>query len=223
MNEKFILNLPSITEEEQALIATKRVLVIGCGGLGGYVSEFLARLGVSQITVLDFDRFEESNINRQILATSQTMGKSKSETARERILSINPDADVTAVNARLSAENAGGIIQGHDLVIDALDNIETRLVIEEACSDLGITMIHGAVHGWTFQTAVVSPGSGLMKRLYSKTTGSETKTVLSFVPPCCAAVQVSEALLYLCGRPTNLDGKVLFSNMETMETAAVSV
>lgn len=223
MNEKFILNLPSITEKEQELIAAKRVLVSGCGGLGGYVSEYLARLGISHITVLDFDCFEESNVNRQILATASTIGKSKAEVSKERILSINPNADVTAVNARISSENAVELIRGHDLVIDALDNVETRLVLEEACTSLDIPMIHGAVHGWTYQAAFVAPGSGLMKKLYSKSKGNETKTVLSFVPPCCAAVQVSEALLYLSGRPNALNGKILFSNMETAETTVINI
>lgn len=228
MDERFIRNIPAISEEEQALISSKRILVAGCGGLGGYVAEYLARLGISRITVLDCDSFEKSNINRQLLATSSNLGKSKAETAKERILSINPGAEAVSVNERLSAANAAGLVSGHDLVIDALDTVESRLILGEACAEAGITIIHGAVHGWSFQAAVVPPGSGLLKRLYGESTGSGNTgsgsgTILSFVPPCCAAVQVSEAVQYLCGRPGALDGRVLFSDLETLENTLITV
>ncbi len=223
MDGKFILNLPAISEDEQKLLATKRVLVAGCGGLGGYICEYLARLGVSNITVLDYDHFEESNINRQLLATSSSMGKSKADTAKERILSINQNAEVLSINEQLSSENAVEIIRGHSLVIDALDSVKSRLILEDACSKFEITMIHGAVHGWNFQTAVIPPGSGVLNKLYDESTESINKTILSFVPPCCAAIQVSEALRFLCGRPSVLENKVLFFNMETLENILVTV
>lgn len=223
MDERFIRNIPAISEDEQELIMSKRVLVAGCGGLGGYISEYLVRLGISHITVLDCDRFEQSNVNRQLLADSATFGKSKAETAKARILSINPHADAVSVTERLSAENAEQIISGHDLVIDALDSVESRLVLENACAELGITMIHGAVSGWTFEAAVVPPGSGILRKLYGAGTDPGSSTVLSFVPPCCAAVQVSETLLYLCGRPSGLRGSVMFFNMETMENTLITI
>ncbi len=223
MDERFIRNIPSISEEEQELIASKRILVAGCGGLGGYVSEYLARLGITHITVLDCDYFEESNINRQLLAASSTIEKSKAETSKERILSINPNADAVSVKEFLSEKNAASIVRDHDLVIDALDSVDTRLILEEACAKSGITIIHGAVHGWCFQVAVVPPGSGILKRLYGRNRSSESKTILSFVPPCCAAVQVSEALLNICGRPGALQNKVLFYNMETLENTLITI
>lgn len=223
MDEKLIRNIPAISESEQELISSKRVFIAGCGGLGGYAVEYLARLGILQFTVLDCDSFEESNINRQLLAELTTLGKSKAETAKGRILSISPAADVTALTEKLTSENAADMISGHDLVIDALDSVESRLVLENACTELGITMIHGAVHGWSFEAAVVSPGSGLIKRLYANSVKSESKTILSFVPPCCAAVQASEALLFLLGRQSGLGGKVLFFDMETMENTLISI
>ena len=194
VDKRYERNIPAISEDDQQLLATKRVLVVGCGGLGGYVIEYLARLGIGELTVTDGDCFEESNFNRQLLSSVPKLGCSKAKAAAERLTQINPDVRVTAVEARFDIDNADELVSGQDLVIDALDNVTSRLLLEDVCAVHGVTIVHGAIQGWSVQTAVVRPGSGLLHRLYGPQGAAPGKTSLSFTPAFCAAVEVAEAV-----------------------------
>ncbi len=111
MEERYSRNIPSVSAEEQAALARRRVLVAGCGGLGGYLIEYLARMGVGEITAVDGDMFEPSNLNRQLLSTQALLGTGKALAARERVRAVNPAVAVRAVEAFLDGENAGGLVR----------------------------------------------------------------------------------------------------------------
>lgn len=212
MEARYIRNIPALTEDECALLRTKRVAVIGCGGLGGHIIELLARIGVGNIRCVDGDVFDESNLNRQLLSAPALIGKSKTEAAAARVAGINPDVHVTAVNAFLHETNAAELIADCDAVLDALDGIHARKLLAKACSDAGIPYVYGAISGWVAQTAVSMPGDGLIDRLYPDGVRIQDKSVLSFTPALCASMQAALCTKLLTGRPVE-SGKLFYFDL----------
>lgn len=198
----------------------KTVAVIGCGGLGGYAIEYLVRLGVGKIVAVDGDEFSESNLNRQLLCTRDTIGKSKAMQAKLRAESINPTVEVKAVCEYMTEDNAEAILSGCDLVIDALDNTQSRKVLLNACNKLGLTLVHGAIGSRCFQLAVIKPGMELPDASAREFHGGE---VQAFVPAMCAAVQISEAEKILTGRESSLCGKLLCVDLNDNETVEIKL
>lgn len=200
MEGRYLRNIPALTEAECALLRTKKVAVIGCGGLGGHILELLARLGVGELVAVDGDVFDESNLNRQLLAEVPLLGESKARAAKARLERVNPDVAVTAVAAFLDESNAAALIAGCDAVVDALDNIEGRKILSAAAAKSGIPYVYGAIGGWVAQAALSIPGDGLVERLYPEGTVIRDKSVLSFTPALCASMQCALCVKLLTGR-----------------------
>ncbi|MCS7279011.1 MAG: HesA/MoeB/ThiF family protein [Thermodesulfobacteriaceae bacterium] len=213
--KRYEKNIGTLSLDEFLSLRRSKVCVVGCGGLGGYVIELLARLGVGYLTVVDKDVFEESNLNRQILCELNSLGKSKALVAKERLKNINPEVEVQAMVTEINLKNGKEILRGHDLVIDALDNAEGKKFLEELAEALEIPLVHGAVAGWFGQVACIFPGDRLLKTLYlSKTFGIEKEIgVPSFTPALIASFQVSEAIKILIKRGEVLRKKVLLVNL----------
>ena len=202
MPEKRLLkNIPAIRGEEQALLGQKTVAIVGCGGLGGYLAEFLGRLGVGCLRLIDGDAFEESNLNRQLGSGLPLLGQNKAEAAAARLRRIHPDIRAEAHDVFLTAENAPALLRGCDAVLDGLDSVAGRRVLSDACDALGLPCIWGGVNGWTAQAALGLPGDGLVHRLWPEAAPAPDETVLSFTPALCAAVQSALCTRLLCGRP----------------------
>ena len=216
MEPRYIRNLNALTEVECNALRSKKVAVIGCGGLGGYLIEMLARLGVGAIVAVDGDVFEETNLNRQILSSPAELGNSKAEAAAARVRTINPDVEVTCVVTFLNAENAIGLLDGCDVVLDGLDNIDSRKVLADACSQLGIPYVFGAIQGWVAQAALSMPGDGLIQRLYPDGIEVLDHSVLSFAPALCASMQVALCTKVLVGQPVE-SGKLWYMDLYPME------
>ena len=214
---QFLRNLPALSPEQQQLLEKSHVLVVGCGGLGGYVLELLARLGVGELTAADGDCFELSNLNRQLLSTHETLGQNKAAVAKTRVETICPDIRFHACTDFFSSENTQELLAGKDLVIDALDSIPDRLALERACAQAGLTILHGAVQGWMAQIAVVPPGSGMLARLYEGHPAAEDKSCLAFTPALCASLQCAEAVKVLCKEPSALSGRLLMADLRSMD------
>ena len=217
MNDQYIRNIPAISKESQLLLNKKKVLVVGCGGLGGYIIENLLRIGVGEITAVDGDVFQPSNLNRQLLSTQPKLGYPKAQAAFDRAKEINPEVTFHARNLFLTEENADHLVCGQDLVIDALDNIHSRLILENACAKADIPLIHGAICGWQAQICTVMPGSNLLHMLYENCPESTDKSALVFAPALCAAVQSAEAVKLLCGRSGDLVGKLCVIDLQYMD------
>lgn len=152
--------------EGQLRLFQARVAVVGCGGLGGFLVEELARVGVGRLQVIDPDIFDESNLNRQMLATLDSLGRSKVEVAAERVAGINPAVTVTPVKEFLTEENGEALLAGMEVVVDALDSISARRELGNICRRINLPLVHGAVAGWYGQLAVQHPGENLLSRLY---------------------------------------------------------
>ena len=215
MHERYERNIGAVTQAEQEILSTKRAAVIGCGGLGCYAAEFLARIGLGHITLIDGDVYAVSNLNRQLYALETNLGKSKVLAAKERLLSVRSDLSVAVFDVFLGEENAGELLKGHDVIIDALDNVKTRLLAEKAASALGIPLVHGAVKEWGAQICTIFPGDSLLSLLYSSVKGEfEKPSVVSFTPAFCASLQVSEAVKVLLNKDTVLRRKLLIADMK---------
>ena len=216
MEARYERNVPSLTETECALLRGKKVAVIGCGGLGGYIIEQLARLGIGAIRVVDGDVFDESNLNRQLLSDVTRLGQRKTDVAKSRIALINPDVVVDAYHGYLEEDNACRLLEGCDAVIGALDNIYTRRLLESACEQMNIPYIYGAIHGWVAQAAVAMPGQKLISKMYPAGTVFKDKSVLSFTPGLCASIQTSLCIKLLVGRPVQT-GTIFYYDMLNQE------
>ena len=207
-------NIGTITIEDQAVLACKSVCVIGCGGLGGGVIENLTRMGVGELTLVDGDVFDESNLNRQVLSNEDNLGKSKALEAAEQMSRINSEITFVAIEDLLNEENAAAIIDGSDLVVDALDNVEARFALEKACSELNIPLVHGAISGWNGQVGIVMPGSGILSEIYMDPEPTDdAPTNPSFTPAVVSAIQASETIKMLLNREEALRNKILMIDL----------
>ena len=209
---RYSRNIPALSEAECALLRTKTVAVIGCGGLGGYLIEFLARLGIGSIRCVDGDTFQESNLNRQLLSTVSLLGVNKAEAAADRVKAINPDVQVTAIPVFLDADNAEDLIKDCDVVFDGLDNIHSRRILALACRAEKIPYIYGAIAGWVAQAAVFMPEDNWIEKLYPEDVVIKDKSALSFIPALCAAMQVSLCTKVLTGRAVQT-GKLHYADL----------
>ena len=213
MDERFERNIGAITEEEQELLKTKKAAVIGCGGLGCYIAEFLTRMGLKSLTLIDGDVFAASNINRQLNSMGINLGMNKALETRRVLLMVRPDLTVRAVDSFLTGENAEELLKDHDIIMDALDNIKTRLLVEKTANALGIPLVHGAVKEWSAQVCTVFPGDLTLSILYKAKDEYEKQSVLSFTPALCASLQAAEAVKVLLNKENTLRKKLLTGDL----------
>ncbi len=217
MEERYSNNLGALTAEEISSLQSKSVCVVGCGGIGGYAIELLARVGIGKLTVVDGDCFDISNLNRQLLSDESSIGLFKSQAAAKRVKCINSSLQIGIHSVYITSENAEGILRGHDLIIDALDSIASRRILENKCSSLGIPLIHGAISGWRAQIGVILPGTGFFDIIYPAHDDTPDTPSLSFTPALAASIQVSEAVKLLVGRTVTLKSKLLVVDLLTQE------
>lgn len=138
----------------QQRLKAARVLILGAGGLGAPAALYLAAAGVGQLTIVDPDTVDLSNLQRQVLYDSDDAGRAKVEAAGARLVALNPNVEVARIAERLTDANAGGLIAGHDLVLDGTDDFATRFAVNAACVGAGITLVSGAIGRWTGQVGV---------------------------------------------------------------------
>ena len=223
--ERFSRNIGAVTPQEQKKLGESRVFIAGCGGTGGYIIEHLARIGVGEIICADDGRFETRDLNRQILADIYTLGREKSECARERAARVRPEANINALNAHICESNIKDMISGCDLAVDALDNIKTRRILFDACRQNLIPLIHAAVRGWLIQAAFVPPGGALYDLLYPEYLENASEKfidgVMSFAPGMAASLQAALAVRWLCGRGCDADLHIY--NMQTMDYSRIKL
>ena len=144
-----------VTRSEQQRFKDAKITVIGCGGIGGETIEMLARMGVGELVLVDKDAFDLSNLNRQTLATIADLGLDKSSVAAEKVRLINPYVKTNIIHEHVDAGNIDKVIGDSDIVIDALDNVLTRVIVSRTAKEKGIPYIHGAIHGTLDRKSVV--------------------------------------------------------------------
>jgi len=218
---RYLRNMGTVGLEGQAKLLRATVAVVGLGGLGGYVVEALARMGVGQLVLIDGDVFEEHNLNRQLLSAEAKLGTDKVQAARRRVAEINSAVEVTGCVTVLTRENLPRLLEGADVVVDALDRLPTRLVLQEGAQALGIPMVHGSIAGFLGQVMTIFPGDPGLTSLYGG--GSELPEqglevrlgTPAATPMAVAAWEAQEVVKILLGQGELLRHRLLVMDMES--------
>lgn len=212
------LRLPQVGLEGQRRLQRARLAIVGAGGLGSPVALYLAAAGVGHIRLIDDDRVDRSNLQRQVLHTDAAVGAYKVDSARERLLALNPHLDLDTRAQRLGADNIERLFGGVDLVIDGSDNFPTRYLVSDACVKLGLPMVYGAVERFAGQVGVFAAGvrrghSPCYRCLFPEppleAPNCAEAGVLGVLPGLIGLLQANEALKFLLGIGRVLDGRVL--------------
>lgn len=218
-------NQAMISTRQQLVLFRSKVAVIGCGGLGGYIIEELARLGVGTIVAVDPDVFAEHNLNRQLFCTLALLGQKKVSAAARRVKEINPAVQVLQMATPFNKENGPDLLQGVDVAADALDTIPVRLALAETCRALKIPLVHGAIAGWYGQVVTQYPDENILEHIYSRpeeTQGIETRLGNpSFTPALIASFEVAEIVKVLLQTGEPLRQRYLTIDLYNSETHEV--
>ncbi len=224
------LIMPEVGIEGQRRLRDAGILLIGAGGLGSPLGLYLAAAGVGRLGIVDFDNVDATNLQRQIIHRTADVGRPKVESAKERILSINPDVEVQAVNARLSRDNIRGLVAAYDVVIDGTDNFPTRYLVNDACVFERKPNIYGSIFRFDGQAAVFAPFKGPCYRcLYPEppppglVPSCAEGGVLGVLPGIIGVIQATEAIKLIIGRGEPLIGRLLLYNALKMEFREVKL
>jgi adenylyltransferase/sulfurtransferase len=206
--------LPGVGGAGQARLKQSSVLVVGAGGLGSPVLLYLAAAGVGRLGIVEMDTVDLSNLQRQVLFSTDAVGEPKAEVAKRRLLALNPNVSVDVYATRLSAENALETLRPYDLVVDATDNFPTRYLVNDACVLLGKPLVYGAIHRFEGQLSVFNHAGGPCYRcLFPKppqdVPNCAEAGVFGVLPGVVGSLMATEALKLLLGIGETLSGKLL--------------
>ena len=215
--------LPEMGLSGQEKLKAAKVLVIGAGGLGCPVLQYLVAAGVGTIGVVDDDTVDVTNLHRQILYSPDDIGKGKAETAVRKLALMNPYVNLKAIPVRLDAANAAEIISNYDLVIDGSDNFPTRYLANDICVELNKTLIFGSILRFEGQVSVFNYKSGPTYRCLfpeaEEGDNCEVAGVIGILPGIIGTHMANEAIKVICGIGDVLSGKLMVINALTNETS----
>lgn len=218
------LILPEVGLEGQKKLKASRVLVVGAGGLGSPVMLYLAAAGVGKIGIVDFDAIGLSNLQRQVIHSTENVGRSKLESAKQRMKDINPTISVETFNERLTSGNALDILKGYDVVVDGTDNFPTRYLVNDACVLLMKPNVYGSIFRFEGQASVFDARRGPCYRcLYPEppppglVPSCAEGGVLGVLPGIVGSIQATETIKILLGIGDSLVGRLLLLDALKME------
>lgn len=216
---RYLRSFGTVGWEGQIKLLRSTVAVVGLGGLGGNVVEGLARMGVGRLIIVDGDVFLDHNLNRQILCSEDDLGHLKAEVTRAKVAQINAAVEVIAHPEEATRESLPRLLEGAEVVVDALDRLPTRLMLQEVAQKMGIPMVHGAIAGYVGQVMTIFPGDGGLRALYGGGSVPQQGIEVQLgcpaaTPMMVAAWQVQEVLKILLGRGQLLRHKMLFMDAE---------
>lgn len=210
------LFLPEIGADGQRSLLKSKVLIVGTGGLGSPISIYLAAAGVGTLGLVDFDKVDLSNLQRQILFTSDQVGMPKIEMAAKRIKALNPDVVIEKYPEKLTSKNAMEILARYDVVIDGTDNFPTRYLTNDACVLLGKPNIYGSILRFDGQTTVFKPKEGPCYRCLfpeppppGEVPSCAEGGVMGILPGIIGLIQATEAVKLITGIGRSLVGRFL--------------
>jgi molybdopterin/thiamine biosynthesis adenylyltransferase/rhodanese-related sulfurtransferase len=225
------LLIPEVGESGQLALLQSKVLLIGAGGLGSPASLYLAAAGVGRLGIVDADVVDESNLQRQIVHSTERLGEAKVDSAKRTVEALNPDVDVVAYKERMTSENVERILaDGWDVIVDGADNFPTRYLVNDASVWHDIPVVHGSIYRFEGQVTVLKPGDGPCYRcLFPAPPPPELAPscaeggVLGVLPGIIGSLQASEALKLLLGIGEPLIGRLLLFDALTAEFNEVSI
>jgi molybdopterin-synthase adenylyltransferase len=203
---RYLRNIGTVGLGGQIKMLESSVAVVGAGGLGGAIVDLLARYGTGHLIIIDGDRFTEQDLNRQAICTEDNLGHYKAVAAAKRVRRINSTVAVTVFRKRLTRDNAQSLLNGARVAVDGLDNLQSRLAVEQACRQLAIPYVYGAIAGLNGQLMTIFPEDEGLSVVYGTACqtmperGLETETgTPSVTPAMMAALQVQEVVKIITG------------------------
>lgn len=222
--------LDEVGPEGQSKLLNSRVLVIGAGGLGAPIIEYLAAAGVGTLGIVDDDEVERSNLQRQVIHGDADVGRKKVDSAADFVADLNPDIDVEKHPVRLDNTNIDNLIQSYDFVVDGTDNFATRYLVNDACTLADKPFSHGAIFKFEGQVMTFTDPDGPCYRCIFPEAPPEgmvpncaTAGVLGVLPGTVGVIQATETVKYLLGIGETLDGRMLFYDSLAMSFDEVEI
>ncbi len=222
--------LPEVGGVGQKKLLKAKVLIIGCGGLGSPCTYYLAGAGIGKIGLVDSDVVELNNLQRQIVHSMKNIGKQKTESAKEKLESINPDIEVVTYPLRLTSDNIMDIIKEYDIVVDGSDNFPTRYLVNDACVMSNKPFSHAGILRFSGQAITIIPHQGPCYRcLFSQppppgvVPSCQEAGILGAVAGILGVIQATEVLKYVLGKGELLVGKLLVFNALEMSFRKLNI
>ncbi|MCP3954353.1 MAG: HesA/MoeB/ThiF family protein [Desulfobacterales bacterium] len=204
------IRIPEIGEEGQAKLKAAAVFIAGAGGLGSPIALYLAAAGVGTLRIVDNDTVTLSNLNRQILHGDDDIGKSKADSAADSLQRLNSMVTLQCLPQTITSANAADLVRGCDLVVDALDNLETRFLLNKVALEFEIPLCHGAVNGFEGRAMTVIPGeTACLGCLLHGAPAPGKFPVIGATPAVIGAIQATEAIKAITGAGRLLAGRLL--------------
>ena len=226
--ERYGRNIGTLGIDGQLALRRATAVVVGCGGLGGWLAEGLCRLGIGRLRLIDGDVFQGSNLNRQLGCTEHTLGHPKASALAEHLRGVNGAVDIEPLDMHLTETNARHLLDGASVVLDALDSIYARIVLQRAARHCSLPLIHGAIAGWTGQVMTILPDDPGLEAIYGDVppqdhgveneTGTPTPT-----PMLVAAWMLQECAKLLSNRSMLLRGRLLILDSLYGDATAVDL
>ncbi|MEO8512249.1 MAG: molybdopterin-synthase adenylyltransferase MoeB [Ignavibacteria bacterium] len=218
------LVIPEVGVEGQLKLKSAKVLILGAGGLGSPIGMYLAAAGIGKLGIVDFDELSYSNLQRQVLYSTNDVGHLKTELAKQRLNEINPNIEITVYNERLTSDNAFDILKGYDVIADGTDNFATRYLINDACVMLGKPFVYGSILRFEGQVSFFDAKTGPCYRcLYpeppapGEVPDCAEGGVLGVLPGIIGSIQAAEVIKYILGKGATLKGRLLLVDALKME------
>jgi len=193
--------LDNLGEKGQEKLKRAKIFIAGCGGLGSPVALYLAAAGMGEIRIVDSDRVETSNLNRQVLHWDGDVGKSKADSAAEKLKKLNGEIRIETIDEVIDESNIDNLVTGFDGIVDAMDNMPTRYLLNRAAIDNNIPLFHGAVQGFEGRALTVIPGqTACLWCLYHGSAPPQEKfPVIGVTPAVIGSIQANEAIKHTVG------------------------
>ncbi|MFH1287078.1 MAG: molybdopterin-synthase adenylyltransferase MoeB [bacterium] len=222
--------LSGVGEVGQKKLLSSRVLIVGCGGLSSPCAYYLASAGVGKIGLVDDNRVELNNLQRQIIHFTKDVGKLKIESAREKLEAINPDIDVAVYPVRITSQNIFDIIKNYDIIVDGSDNFQTRYLVNDACVMAKKPFSHAGILQFEGQAITIIPNEGPCYRcLFPDPPPQEMEPsyqqagILGVVAGILGEIQATEVLKFILGKGELLLGKLLIFNALKMDFRKLNI
>ena len=202
--------ISGIGEDGQEKLKRAKVVIAGSGGLGSAAAIYLAAAGIGTIRIIDHDTVELSNLNRQVLHWDKDIGRNKVDSATEKLSQLNRGVKIEAIRKTIDEANIASLVAGFDLIVDAMDNLPTRYILNKAAIDNNTPFIHGAVYGFDGRVMTVIPGeTACLRCIYRGLTPQQKFPVIGATPAIIGCIQATEAIKYIAGIGKLLTNRLL--------------
>jgi len=211
-------------EDGQEKLKRAKVIIAGSGGLGSPAAIYIAAAGVGTIRIVDYDRVELSNLNRQVLHWNNDIGRSKVDSASEKLSQLNQSVKIEAVEETINEANISQLVAGFDVIVDGMDNLPTRYLLNKAAIENHITFIHGAVYGLEGRAMTIIPGkTACLRCVYRGLIPHEKFPVIGVTPAVIGCIQATEVIKYIVGIGKLLTNSLLVYDGLNMKFAELVV